>query len=415
MKNKLAFTLLFLFIGFYSFSQDKELENILERIQKIDKEKDSLLLVAEDLKLTRLKENLINYGLPELEEGEELICHSAFCLVFDDNHKLAKWVAHVISRDIAAGGVTRTNDFRKDPLIKNGSSEEADFFLKIKGEDDKIKYDGFGYDRGHLAPSADFRWSEKALSESYFYSNMTPQLPDFNRKKWAEIENLLRDYVCNNPEKDLYVVTAPVLHDELPRQPRSKNKISIPEYHYKIAVEPESKIGIAFLVSQQDLAYPIESYVVSIDSVESVTGINFFPGLQEEDEILIESVSDISLWRSGKNKNDVAPIPKDKLPKNYYNTVEARQFFDYPKDVTICGKVVGTTKSRNGHVFLNLDKSFPNQIFSVTIWKSNLSNFSYNPESFLLYKTICVKGTVNEYEGVPAIYPDNEKNITLFD
>lgn len=410
----LIFTILhYIVLSSSLFSQNK-LDIINGNINNINIQKDSLLLVVENIKLEDLKLNLLNNGLPELQDGEELICHSAFCIVYDEEHEMAKWVVHIISRDIVNVGYSRTNDFRIDPLIKTGSSEEADYFLKKKTEEGKIKYDGFGYDRGHLAPSADFRWSEKALSESYFYSNMTPQLPNFNRKKWAEIESFLRDYIVDNPERDLYVVTAPILHKDLQKLSRSKNNISIPEYHYKIAVDLESKIGIAFLVSQTNIDYPIESYVVSIDSIESLTGMNFYCNLSIEDEKRIETISDLSLWRSGIEKNDVAPIAREKLPKDYYNTVEAKQFYDYPKEVTICGKVVSSKKSKNGHVFLNLDKSFPNQIFTTTIWKSDIVNYSYNPEDFLMNKTICVKGKVKEYQGIPSIYPDSEKKITLF-
>jgi endonuclease G len=211
----------------------------------------------------------------------------------------------------------------------------------------------------------------------------------------------------------LFVVTAPVLTDTLPKITRGKNQVSIPEYHYKIAMDYENKIGIAFLVSQYNLEYPIESYVVSIDSIESITGINFFPNLSESDEILIESTSKISEWRSGMKKNDVAPFSKAELPKNCYSTVGAEQFYDYPKDVTICGTVVSAHKSKKGHIFLNLDKSFPNQMFTATIWKSNVINYSYAPEVFLINKRVCIKGKVKDYQGVPSTYPENEKQIEI--
>jgi endonuclease G len=362
-----------------------------------------------------LKADLLENGLPEILEDEELICHSAFCLVYDDNHKMAKWTAHIISREIVNGVVSRTNDFRVDSLIKNGTAEEEDYFLTKKDESGNTIYDGFGYDRGHLAPSADFRWSEKALSESYYYSNMTPQLPEFNREIWAKIEDFLRQYIYNNPTKDIYIVTAPVIKDDLKKQERSKNKISIPEYHYKIAVDLEDKKGIAFLVPQKNLGNPIEYYVVTIDSIENITNINFYPKLSEQDEKLIESESDIGKWRSGRSKNDQTPLDIKTLPKNSYNTVNARQFNEYPKEVNICGTVVSTHKSRNGHIFLNLDKSFPNQVFTATIWKSNTPNFSYEPEKFLLNKKVCIKGKVKDYKGTPSTYPENEKAIKILE
>jgi endonuclease G len=73
-----------------------------------------------------------------------------------------------------------------DDKVSCGTAVEADYFLRTENPDGTHGYDGFGFDRGHLAPSADFRWSATALSESYYYSNMTPQRPGFNQESWAE-------------------------------------------------------------------------------------------------------------------------------------------------------------------------------------------------------------------------------------
>jgi len=191
--------------------------------------------------------------------------------------------------------------------------------------------------------------------------------------------------------------------------------VSIPEYHYKILVDTVDKKGIAFLVSQYKLDYPIDSYVVTIDSIQKITDLEFYTSFDSLTRNKIIYHSDISLWRTEKEKYDKAPIPQNQLPKDHYNTVEAKIFVDYPKEISVCGTVVSTHKSRKGHVFINLDKSFPHQIFTVTIWKSDLVNFSYEPEKFLLNKKICVKEKVKDFQGVPSMYPKNEKKIKIID
>jgi endonuclease G len=407
----------FLIVSLTGFGQvdNSELKSLIQQFELLSQKQDSISKQIETLKLEGLKFRLMENGLPELNEGENLVCHSVFCLVYSEEDEVAKWVAHILSHDIVNGAVSRTNDFRPDSLVLTGSSVEADYFIKTKLEDGTYDYDGFGYDRGHLAPSADFRWSEIALSESYLYSNMTPQLPDFNREIWAGLEGFFRAYVYNNSDRDLFIVTGPILSDGLPKQTRSVNNVTIPERHFKIAVDFEENKGIAFVIPQEYDSNPIESFVVSIDSVESITGINFFSNLSDEDEQKIESQSDISLWRSGAQKNDATAIPKSELPKNSYNTLDASQFIEYPKEVSICGTIVSSHKSKNGHVFLNLDKNFPNQVFSATIWKSNVINFSYEPEVFLLNKKVCIKGVVKDYQGTPSIYPENEKKVQILD
>lgn len=399
---------------FSQFETNDDLENLEDSLRKVDSITVVLNSEIEEAKLKKYKSDLLEFGLPQTSKDDSVVCHLAYCLSFDQKYKTAKWTTHIIAPEIEFGRNTRSNDFREDSLIKGGTSVESDYFIKITAPDGSKKYDGFGYDRGHLAPSADFKWSSQALSESYFYSNMTPQLPNFNRKIWASVEAFCRDYVVNNKQK-VYIVTAPILHDSLLRIERSTNKIPIPEYHYKIMADMDHKRGIVFLMPQETNDYPMESFVITIDSLEKITGINYYPKLSKEDELLIESKTDISLWRSGKNKYDVAPISKKELGRNYYNTVDAKQLIDFPKEVVVCGKVVSASRSKKGHVFLNLDKSFPKQIFSVTIWKTNLVNFSYAPEIQWINKTICIKGYVKEYQGLASMYPENEKSIFIFE
>ncbi|HMJ47243.1 MAG TPA: DNA/RNA non-specific endonuclease, partial [Ferruginibacter sp.] len=156
------------------------------QLTAMDKQRLSVIEQLENLKLERIRGKLKEIGLPTAMPGEQVIEHSAYILSYSEEHEQARWVTHMIIPDIIHGVVFRTNDFRPDPLVKTGSAVEEDYFLKKLKPDSTYLYDGFGYDRGHLAPSADFRWSAKALSESYYYSNMSPQLADFNRGSWGD-------------------------------------------------------------------------------------------------------------------------------------------------------------------------------------------------------------------------------------
>ncbi len=412
---KVFTVLLFVLCSTFLLSQENEIKKAENEYRVIKQQLDSLEIVLEDLKLAKIRNDLKEYGLPSVSDNEELIWHSSMVLVYDEQHEMAKWVAHILLSDVTRGSVSRTNDFRPDSLVKTGSTIEEDYFLKHLQADGTYKYDGYGYDRGHLAPSADFRWSERALSESYLYSNIAPQLPEFNRNKWADIENFVRAYMYRYPKSQLFVVTGPVLNDELPKLERSPNRVSIPEQYYKVIMDFEAKRGMAFLVPHKNLIYPPEYYAITIDSLEEITGINFFHTLSNEDESKIEAKINIEAWLPKSSKNDKTPIKEKDLPKNAWNTVEAVLFVDKNEKITVCGTVVSTHKSNKGNVFLNLDKSFPNQIFSVTIWNRDLINFSYQPEIFLLNKKICVTGTISSYQGVPGTYVNNEKRLEIIE
>lgn len=390
-----------------------KIKELNEELQYADSGRDSLVQLLEKYKLQNIREQIKTIGLPEMKAGEELIEHSAMMMVYDEKHEQAKWVVHMITPDIEKGVVTRTNDFREDPLVKTGSSVEADYFLKEMLPDSTYKYDGFGYDRGHLAASADFRWSTAALSESYFYSNMAPMVAELNREGWSELEDMLRKYVIEN-KCTLIVVTGGVLNMDLKRIERGVNKVSIPDDFYKVVFDISNNKAIGFVMPNRRIEYPVVSYTKPVDEVEQMTGIDFFAGLDDKIENEIEKQNDPLMWLSGKQKNDIPPI-RNGLPKGCYNTVQAREFIGGNEKITVCGTVVSAKKTKNGHVLLNLDKAFPDHIFTVTIWSSNTSNFSYDPSVKFSGKQICVKGIVTSNKGIPSMDIKTEDAIWILE
>ena len=406
--------ILCLSVKFICGQQPSKTKEIKAQIKAYNNNIDSLNRILEDIQLDEMNQELRSFFLPKIDSSEDLIAHRALFLVYDETHEQAKWVLHKISTNILEGKVGRTNDFRIDPLIKSESAEEKDYFLKTKQEDGKYDYDGFGYDRGHLAPSADFRWSQKALSESYFYSNMSPQLPSFNRERWADLEGLIRGYIYEN-KRALIVYTGPVLHDGLKKISRSTNGVSIPEHFFKVVVDFEAKKAIAYLMPQENTSYPVEYFATTIDEIEDLTGIDFLHQIDDETEALLEDQKDIAFWMPEKKKSDVIPFKEGSLGKGKFNTAQASMFVDSGQKKEICGKVVSTHFSKNKHTFLNLDKAFPNQIFSLTIWNSNLHNFSYQPHIELKNKKVCIRGKISDNKGVPTMNVENEKAITFLD
>lgn len=417
MKHKTITLVFFLTIlSFSLFGQDyqQEIKRLENEISKLEAKKDSLDSKVKNIKLSVLHEKLEKYGLPKYAGDVEIVNHPALILSYNEQHEQPNWVAHIISKEIVGKGFSRTNDFRPDPLVKTGSTEEKDFFLKTLNPDSSYSYDGFGYDRGHLAPSADFRWNKEAMSESYFYSNMSPQLPDFNRGIWAKTESFLREYVAEN-KHDIYVVTGGILSNDLPKVERSIHKVSIPRKFYKVAadLEGDTPEGIAFIIPNKGSDYPVISFAVPIDSVEKITGIDFFASLPDSVQDKFEKTTDIHYWQTKNRKNNRKPINRRKLPKGAINTVMARSYYD--NRAKVCGTVVEVHETRSGNYFLNFDQDFPEQLFWCTIWKDNIVNFSYSPEKFLLNKKICVSGTVKKKYGKPSMSIYNGKQITLYE
>lgn len=405
-----------LFLGFNSAFSQTELEKKTAELQVLKAKEQVLISEIEVLKLQGSIDAMKAVGYPTHSKNLEILEHAGMVIGFDCDYKMASWVFHMLTPDVSFGSVSRSDDFRTDEMSKCGSANELDYFIKTENSDGTFKYDGFGFDRGHLAPSADFRWSENALSESYYYSNMTPQRPEFNRESWASLEDLLRNIV-EQEKKNFYVITGPILHDSLPVIERSVNQLKIPEWHYKIIVDAsaENPRGMAFLMPNKKCEERLSAYVISIDSLESLTGTNFFPNINDIQELKIEKEADFTAWKTQKREGDVEPLDAFDLPKGYFNTRQAAS--KVGSTVTIVGKVVSARfipKSQS--TFLNLDQSFPNQIFSIIIWKDGRRNFSYKPEIELEGKYIEVKGKVElDKNGIPGVTVTKESQIKIWE
>lgn len=414
MKN-LSIVLGLLLISFTGFTQNlsEKIRLASLQISQLDQKKAILNAQLEDLKLEKIVADIETVGLPATLPGEQLVKHSALILSYAPLYKQARWVAHIITPDVINGIVFRTNDFRPDTMVTSGSAVEADYFLTAVKPDSSLVYDGFGYDRGHLAPSADFRWSQKALSESYLYSNMSPQVADFNRGAWGDLEDAIRGYLYRNPNTQLYVLSGPVLKAGLPVIERGVNKVSIPETYWKVIYDPAKNEAIGFIMPNRKIEEPLLKFAVSVAEVENLTGLNFFSKLDPVIQLKMEAKANPAIWLPKDNFINVEPLDQESLPRNHFNTEVAKQFTKDNKIVTVCGTVVGARLSRAGNVLINLDKAFPDQVFTVFIKKENIINFSYKPEVFLNGKVIFVKGKIIDQGGVPTMYLDNENELII--
>ena len=242
---------------------------------------------------------------------------------------------------------------------------------------------------------------------------MSPQLDKFNREKWADLEGLLRGYVYDHPETQLYVVTGPLLNDSLAKIERGVNKVSIPNYFYKVALDLKNKKAIAFIMPNAAIPYPLSSYAVTINEVEEVTGINFFYQLADSLEGILERQKNIADWVPEKQKDDVDPVYPPSLPPRTFNTVMAKQFMGTNKNVNIIGTVVSGRTSSKGNLMFNLDKKYPNNIFTVFILKRNIINFTYDPLEEWLGKQITLKGTISDFSGKPAMTIEKEEAVKI--
>jgi endonuclease G len=179
------------------------------------------------------------------------------------------------------GEEKRSNKFIPDPLAKEGMVTTAD-------------YRNSGYDRGHMAPAADMKWSKAAMKESFYLSNICPQHPKLNQKRWNELENKVRKWAV--ADSAIIVICGPVVNDSPQRI--GNNNVVVPHAFFKVVLSPykEQPETIGFLFNNEPCTLPLHAYVVSVDSVETVTGLDFFSPLPDETEDLLEARVDMVYW-----------------------------------------------------------------------------------------------------------------------
>lgn len=221
--------------------------------------------------------------IPKIKKKDQVVRHTAYTLSYCEAHEQAYWVAYCLTKEqVISKNSERGNNFRPDPDVSTGSATAAD-------------YQKSGYDRGHLAPAADMAWSDTAMSESFYFSNMSPQLPGFNRGVWKRLEDQVRQWAI--AYDTLYIATGPILTDSLPTI--GPNEVSVPKFYYKalLRTSHNDTTAIAFVLPNESSSADLMSFAITVDELEKMTGIDFFRSLNNKTEKRVEATICLECWK----------------------------------------------------------------------------------------------------------------------
>ncbi|MGC1516286.1 MAG: DNA/RNA non-specific endonuclease, partial [Maribacter sp.] len=206
--------------------------------------------------------------LPSSSTGE-IVHHSFYTLSYNEPCEQAEWVAHVLDKSHLTYKDRKRPYFIEDPFV---SSKSADW----------KNYKGSGYDRGHLVPAGDRRFSENAYNETFYTSNISPQDRAFNGGIWNDLEQQTRRWA--KKYGTLYVFTGGVLKKGL--KEIGEEEVDVPENFYKIIARKRgNELGvIAFMIPNAQQVKELSTFRVSVDVVEKETGIDFFAQLPVKEQ-----------------------------------------------------------------------------------------------------------------------------------
>ena len=211
----------------------------------------------------------------------QIVKHNYYTLSYSEKYEQAEWVAYELKKSYLKNNSFKRPFFIEDPKVITGSA-------------DWRNYKKSGYNKGHLCPAGDMEFVIDAYNDTFFTSNISPQLHEFNSGVWNRLEQKVRYWATKYD--GVYIITGGVLESSL--KTIGKEKVSVPEYFYKVLLdntEGNFKM-IAFLVSNSESNKPLYSFVVSVDRIEKMTGIDFFPKLNDKIENRLEKSSDYKNW-----------------------------------------------------------------------------------------------------------------------
>lgn len=220
------------------------------------------------------------------DEQPEIMAHyTGFTVSFNPSRHIPNYVVWELTGAEAAGELARKSKFFTDKDV-----------LGCPSPDD---YKNSGFDRGHMAPAGDMKWSEEAMADSHVMTNICPQDHSVNGGRWSTLEKKCRQWAAR--DSALVIVCGPVMTDEMP-QTIGRSKVSVPRRFFKIVAAPyaDPPRAIAFVVPNFYTADGLESMACSVDDVEALTGYDFFACLPDEIENRMESEANFRYWNRRK-------------------------------------------------------------------------------------------------------------------
>jgi endonuclease G len=219
---------------------------------------------------------------------EQFITHIGYDVSYNSDWKIPNWVAYELTKEEVEGIIPRYNTFLPDPEVPYEKSATT------------YDYTNSGWDRGHMAPAADMKWSEQAMKESFYLSNICPQNRNLNAGIWKDLEEQVR--ALAKQKGKIYVVCGPIMS----KQPKTigTNKVAIPDAFFKVLLQNNNGewSAIAFMFANESGRKPLSTYAMSVEDMQIITDIDFFPALPDDIEQKIESQVDFTKWNINSNK-----------------------------------------------------------------------------------------------------------------
>lgn len=221
--------------------------------------------------------------LPAETDDDEIIRHAGYVVSYNNEMFIPNWVAYELTAEELEGDEERGDRmFSKDPKYRKTQAMRED-------------YSGSGWTKGHMAPAADFRWSSTAMDETFYLTNVCPQDEKLNANDWEYLERQIRNWARKYGRA--WVVTGPIVTEN--KYGRiGDHGVVVPDSFFKAVLVPSGANyrSIAFVMDNDAKRYWLRDCAMSVNELEEITGIDFFPALDDKVENKVEAQFRLSDW-----------------------------------------------------------------------------------------------------------------------
>ena len=269
-NSPLRIVIILILLGLLAYKYQLFDEKLLENIPTIENNEEK-----PEIRIPTQHGGALEIPTMQSGTGGQILKRKGYTLSYNADYNTPQWVAWELTKKETKGKEGRTDKFLPDPDVRGAKAYTGD-------------YTKSGYDRGHMAPAADMKWSKQAMEESFYMSNICPQNPNLNRGDWNDLEEKSRQWAKKYGA--VYIACGPIYDTKRPKR-IGNNKVAIPHAFYKVILINDKKNpqAIGFIFPNSAGHKPLKKYIVTVDSVEKRTNIDFFAALPDEIENKIEA------------------------------------------------------------------------------------------------------------------------------
>ena len=222
--------------------------------------------------------------IPSYSENQNILSYQGHTVSYNTSTLIPDWVAYELTDEETHGEATRFDkNFSMDPSFRKKQAMRED-------------YRGSSWTRGHMAPAADFAWDDDAMAATFYFTNICPQDETLNAGDWQYLEKKVRQWA--NRYGSVWVVTGPIVGENRYGTIGDRDVV-VPDSFYKallIRKKNGSYSAIAFVMDNDDDRYFLKDCSMSINELETLTGFDFFPSLDDKIEDKVEGSVRLSDW-----------------------------------------------------------------------------------------------------------------------